>query len=330
MNFLLKYKNIDVLKIDLLIYPEGLQVLDFVVVNKSLLPIGLKPFLNVKYDKIMKSYLLTEWLMKRSIPDYRINIDDFVLSMHHLPRHLFGRMNGYQHTASLLSYMSSGFDHYILTPEKQEIIYFGKQDGRFINLYNLLPKSEYENKNPKSTQRINDYIYKQAAKAYSYDGCFPTDSFTIPSGLPSWWKYRNNRKILIQKCDREYDKKRAKELIALLNNNGIPGKREFDGTYMMTDLSSISEYDITWLGEFVPYLNEIDKEVHLQLRIIIEVFGFGGILEQLSFISKEMSKQGFDIGMYEMGIASQFSLGSDNSRVDSAHLQNVALPIVIL
>ncbi len=185
--------------------------------------------------------------MKRSIPDYRNNIDDFVLSIHQLPRHLFGRMNGYQHTAALLSYMASGFDHYILTPEKQEIIYFGKQDGRFISLYNLLPKSEYENKELKSTQSINNYIYKQVSKAYSYDGCFPTDSFTIPSGVPSWWEYRNDRKILIQKCDREYDKNRAKALITLLDSYKIPGERTFNGTYMITDFIYISKYEVTWL-----------------------------------------------------------------------------------
>lgn len=314
MKFLLNYKNIEVLNIDLLLYPEGLQVLDFVVLNKNLLPIGLKPFLDVKYDAMMQSYLLTEWLMKRSIPDYRNNIDDFVLSIHQLPRHLFGRMNGYQHTAALLSYMASGFDHYILTPEKQEIIYFGKQDGRFISLYNLLPKSEYENKELKPTQSINDYIYKQVSKAYSYDGCFPTDSFTIPSGVPSWWEYRNDRKILIQKCDREYDKNRAKALITLLDSYKIPGERTLDGTYMITDLYDISKYEVTWLGEFNPYLKDADK-VHIQLKIIIEEFGFGNILDQLSPISKEMRKQGFDIGMQEMGIV---------------HTQKEAFPIIIL
>lgn len=314
MKFLLKYKNIEVLKIDLLLYPEGLQVLDFWVLNKNMLPIGLKPFLDVIYDKMMQSYLLTEWLMKRSIPDYRNNIDDFVLSIHQLPRHLFGRMNGYQHTAALLSYMASGFDHYILTPEKQEIIYFGKQDGRFISLYNLLPKSEYENKELKSTQSINNYIYKQVSKAYSYDGCFPTDSFTIPSGVPSWWKYRNDRKILIQKCDREYDKNRAKALITLLDSYKIPGERTFNGTYMITDFIYISKYEVTWLGEFIPYLKEADKS-HIQLKIIIEEFGFGNILDQLLPISKEMRKQGFDIGMQEMGIV---------------HTQKEAFPIIIL
>lgn len=314
MKFLLKYKNIEVLKIDLSLYPEGLQVLDFVVLNKNQLPIGLKPFLDVKYDTMMQSYLLTEWLMKRSIPDYRNNIDDFVLSIHQLPRHLFGRMNGYQHTAALLSYMASGFDHYILTPEKQEIIYFGKQDGRFINLYNLLPKSEYKNKELKPTQSINDYIYKQVSKAYSYDGCFPTDSFTIPSGVPSWWEYRNDRKILIQKCDREYDKNRAKALITLLNSYKIPGERTFDGTYMITDLNDISKYEVTWLGEFIPYLKDADK-VHIQLKSIIEEFRFGDILDQLLPISKEMRKQGFDIGIQEMGIV---------------HTQKEAFPIIIL
>lgn len=314
MKFLLKYKNIEVLKIDLLLYPEGLQVLDFWVLNKNMLPIGLKPFLDVTYDKMMQSYLLTEWLMKRSIPDYRNNIDDFVLSIHQLPRHLFGRMNGYQHTAALLSYMASGFDHYILTPEKQEIIYFGKQDGRFISLYNLLPKSEYENKELKSTQSINNYIYKQVSKAYSYDGCFPTDSFTIPSGVPSWWEYRNDRKILIQKCDREYDKNRAKALITLLDSYKIPGERTFNGTYMITDFIYISKYEVTWLGEFIPYLKEADKS-HIQLKIIIEEFGFGNILDQLLPISKEMRKQGFDIGMQEMGIV---------------HTQKEAFPIIIL
>lgn len=314
MKFLLKYKNIEVLKIDLLLYPEGLQVLDFWVLNKNMLPIGLKPFLDVIYDKMMQSYLLTEWLMKRSIPDYRNNIDDFVLSIHQLPRHLFGRMNGYQHTAALLSYMASGFDHYILTPEKQEIIYFGKQDGRFISLYNLLPKSEYENKELKSTQSINNYIYKQVSKAYSYDGCFPTDSFTIPSGVPSWWEYRNDRKILIQKCDREYDKNRAKALITLLDSYKIPGERTFNGTYMITDFIYISKYEVTWLGEFIPYLKEADKS-HIQLKIIIEEFGFGNILDQLLPISKEMRKQGFDIGMQEMGIV---------------HTQKEAFPIIIL
>ena len=314
MKFLLKYKNIEVLKIDLLLYPEGLQVLDFWVLNKNMLPIGLKPFLDVIYDKMMQSYLLTEWLMKRSIPDYRNNIDDFVLSIHQLPRHLFGRMNGYQHTAALLSYMASGFDHYILTPEKQEIIYFGKQDGRFISLYNLLPKSEYENKELKSTQSINNYIYKQVSKAYSYDGCFPTDSFTIPSGVPSWWEYRNDRKILIQKCDREYDKNRAKALISLMDISKIPGERTFNGTYMITDFIYISKYEVTWLGEFIPYLKEADKS-HIQLKIIIEEFGFGNILDQLLPISKEMRKQGFDIGMQEMGIV---------------HTQKEAFPIIIL
>lgn len=314
MKFLLKYKNIEVLKIDLSLYPEGLQVLDFVVLNKNQLPIGLKPFLDVKYDTMMQSYLLTEWLMKRSIPDYRNNIDDFVLSIHQLPRHLFGRMNGYQHTAALLSYMASGFDHYILTPEKQEIIYFGKQDGRFINLYNLLPKSEYKNKELKPTQSINDYIYKQVSKAYSYDGYFPTDSFTIPSGVPSWWEYRNDRKILIQKCDREYDKNRAKALITLLNSYKIPGERTFDGTYMITDLNDISKYEVTWLGEFIPYLKDADK-VHIQLKSIIDEFRFGDILDQLLPISKEMRKQGFDIGIQEMGIV---------------HTQKEAFPIIIL
>lgn len=49
MKFTLKYKNIDVLKMELSLYPEGIQVLDFIVINENLLPMGLTPFLHTSH-----------------------------------------------------------------------------------------------------------------------------------------------------------------------------------------------------------------------------------------------------------------------------------------
>lgn len=314
MNFILKYKNTNVLKMKLLLYPEGIQVFDFTVLNEDLLPIGLRPFLDASYDKMLQSYLLTEWLMKRSIPDYRINIDEFVLSIHQLPKHLFGRMNGYQHTAALLSYMSSGFDHYILTPEKQEILYLGKQDSRFINLYNLVPKDGYMSSERKTTQNINEYLYKRVHQAYSYDGCFPTDSFTIPSGLPSWWENNNNRKLFIQKCKRDKDRMKAAKMLDILNYYQVTGERSFNESFLVTEFSGISNCDVTWLGEFVPYLKNT-APIKKQLKKMITKIKNKDILGQLFVVEEEMKKQGYDISLWEMGIA---------------HRNDFALPVVIL
>lgn len=313
MKFILKYKNISVIKMDLLLYPEGIQVLDFTILNEHLLPMGLKPFL-LDHDKMMQSYLLSEWLMKRSIPDYRTNIDDFVLSIHHLQKHLFGRMNGYQHTAALLAYLSSGFDHYTLTPEKREIIYLGKQDGRFINLYYLEPKVDYILDDYEISQSINKYLYKPINQAYQYTGYFPTESFTIPSELPSWWERSNDNKILIQECDRLKDKQRAKELLSLLDNHDIHGTREFNGAYFMTDFTNISDYDVTWLGEFVPYLTD-STQIQEQLEILVIGRNCRDVIKQLFSMEKYMKEKGYDIGIYEMGVACN---------------KNSFLPIIIL
>ena len=314
MKFTLKYKNIDVLKMELSLYPEGIHVLHFILINENLLPMGLTPFFHTSHDKTMQSYLLSEWLMKRSIPDYRINIDDFVLSIHHLQRHLFGRMSGYQHTAALLSYFSSGFDHYTIEPEKRELIYFGKQDGRFINLYNLEPRGQHITNEWNMDQTINEYLYKQVDQTYPYMGCFPTESFTIPSAMPSWWQKSKDQKLLIQKCDSTNDKRRAKILLGLLNDNGITGKREFDGTYFVTDFTDISEYDVTWLGELIPYIND-SSQIRNQLELIIAGEENSHVVKHLFLLDEKMKTQGYDIGINEMGIA---------------HGQNNLLPIVIL
>lgn len=314
MKFLLRYKNIDVIQIDLLLYPEGVQVLDFIVQNEDMLPLGLKPFLKGTYDKITQSYLLTEWLMQRSIPDYRRNIDDFVLSVHHLPKHLFGRMNGYQHTAALLSYMSSGFDHYILTPVQREIIYLGKQDGRFINLYNLEPKNDSDKEVYNVTPDINEYIYKDVNIPYNYQSCFPTDSFTIPSELPSWWNIQEQTKVFIQKCESEKDKKRAESLLKILEDFGIFGKRMFDGVCVKTKFSGLENYDVTWLGEFIPYFTQ-EASVKVQVERRLNNQMQKEVLKKLFIIELKMKEQGYTIGMFELGIACK---------------EENALPIIIL
>ena len=129
MKMILKYGAIDVLCMEMDIFSEGIQISKAEVLNKENLPAGLKPAFSDKCMALDASYYLEKWLLGRSIPDYRQNIDNFVLSLHHLPYHLFGRMNGYQHTAAVLSYFTSYFDQYYITPQKDELICFANIDS---------------------------------------------------------------------------------------------------------------------------------------------------------------------------------------------------------
>lgn len=200
MKMVLKYKNLDVVDMDMSIFPEGIQVSKIKVINKEKLSSGLKPaFFEEVYQNA--EVFLETWLMARAIPDYRQNTDEFVLSLHHLPRHLFGRMNGYQHTAAALSYFASYFDQYYITPIKEELICFANIDSRFKNLYFLKPADLQNHKIltnfqqykdfGKNVQEIQDdvdeYLKRRIDTIYNYKGFFPTMSFTIPSVMPSWW-----------------------------------------------------------------------------------------------------------------------------------------------
>ena len=120
MNLRMLYHDEPVMEMTILSNPADIIVTSWEVINPTLLPEGLKPAFDKTKDHNMQMVALTQWMNQRAIPNYRINLDDCILSLHHLPRHLFGRMHRYQHTAALLSHFASGFDDYIITPKTVE------------------------------------------------------------------------------------------------------------------------------------------------------------------------------------------------------------------
>ena len=133
------YREESVMDISVIDSPGEFIVQSWNILCPDLLPEELKPaFTHTEYKGLQQN-ILDQWINQRAIPDYRENIDDCLLSLYHLPYHLFGRMYRYQHTAALLSYFASGFDDYVLSPTKTEIICYAPIDPRLINLYRLRP-----------------------------------------------------------------------------------------------------------------------------------------------------------------------------------------------
>ena len=245
------YREDPVMDISVIDSPGEFIVQSWNILCPDLLPEELKPAFAYTEYKGLQQNTLDQWINQRAIPDYRENIDDCLLSLYHLPYHLFGRMYRYQHTAALLSHFASGFDDYVLSLTKTEIICYAPIDPRLINLYRLRPieKDEWYMRKQNPVCAADECLKKRIDIPIPYENqCIPSISYTIPSSVPSWLERGTKGLVLKQKLS-EWNqgelRNRAEFLIEYGEKHAFAGKRCLSDNQFCTDFSDISECDET-------------------------------------------------------------------------------------
>lgn len=275
-----------VMRIEITLTESFLFVIDYAIIEPAKLPVGLKRICNV--DRIKGCDILTQWLINRCIPDYRIGLDEFCFHLYHLNQAYFGRMYGHQLTGAMLSYFSSGFDDYLLAPYRINTICHVLTEPQFWNLYQLLPLSDrYNKENEKSFENVFD-----SKDLVKYNGFWKTNVFTIPSRFPSWW----SGKKLIQKYDDEY-RDSVMNFHNIANQVELAGERSIEEGKLITDFSKYEEIEVTWFGEYIQFA-KTEKDIK---NMIIEDFG-DMIAEKIYNILDIMKKKEYQVAIYEIGM----------------------------
>lgn len=303
------YGKEPVMDISVIDSPGEFIVQSWNILCPDLLPEELKPaFTHTEYKGLQQN-ILGQWINQRAMPDYRENIDDCLLSLYHLPHHLFGRMYRYQHTAALLSHFASGFDHYVLSPTKTEIICYAPIDPRLINLYRLRPVKEDELHLRKQTPACmaDECLKKRIDIPIPYENqCIPSISYTIPSSVPSWWE-RGTKGLVLKQELPEWNggelRNRAEFLIEYGERYAFAGKRYLSDNQFCTDFSDIPEHDVSFLQSFLSYMKPYG-DFWEQFKILTPEYAHPSIqpIGELIEIAKEKS---VSISPAEIGIACQ-------------------------
>lgn len=166
------------------------------------------PFLrdkSVDPDKIkaeIKGLLMT-WFSLRSIPNSRINLDNFIMNLFGMRYNECGRMYGFQNLAAMLAYYISAEDEYFLTPERHEFVYVGDVYTELPDLF-LWEPADYkkirdikDKPDPELRKYLltDPYVYKKL-EPYKFEGCYPTMDFTIREERISYYDENKRKNIL--------------------------------------------------------------------------------------------------------------------------------------
>lgn len=303
------YREDPVMDISVIDSPGEFIVQSWNILCPDLLPEELKPAFAYTEYKGLQQNTLDQWINQRAIPDYRENIDDCLLSLYHLPYHLFGRMYRYQHTAALLPHFASGFDDYVLSLTKTEIICYAPIDPRLINLYRLRPieKDEWYMRKQNPVCAADECLKKRIDIPIPYENqCIPSISYTIPSSVPSWLERGTKGLVLKQKLS-EWNqgelRNRAEFLIEYGEKHAFAGKRCLSDNQFCTDFSDISECDVSFLQSFLPYMKPCE-DFWEQLKTLIPEY-VHPVIQPISKLMKTAKEKNISISPAEIGIACQ-------------------------
>ena len=134
------YNNKTILIFDLDMSVYGFAVFNANILYQDNLPLSIQ--CGIKKGRDINQ-LLHYWLENRTIPDYRIDLDELMCNEFNIPMYKMGRMCYTQHTAAFLHGWTSFFDEYSVEVQSKELLTYVLEDPCFWNLYMLLPKSEH-------------------------------------------------------------------------------------------------------------------------------------------------------------------------------------------
>ena len=192
MRMLLLHQDIAVAKAVVDIHCSFFDVREVSVFKRQELP---NVFLRKLSADTTPEECLTEWLLKRQIPNNRYNLDHVISSFLKLKKNLFGRLYGYQLIPAFLSGFASKDDHYVLVPETKGVFFCGLSDERIPNLYFLEPEQflndlcnlrQVQNRTEHGLY-INPYdrILLGDKTGSTPTGMFASFSYTITDRIPS-------------------------------------------------------------------------------------------------------------------------------------------------
>ena len=271
-------------------YACGLLVKSLSVINGHLLPPALIPI--QKLDDGQQTAVVSRWLSSRTMPDYRINLDQLLLSLYRYPQFRFGRMHPYKYTVAALSYFRSGFDDYLVTPLHAETICHVYEDPRLWNLYTWVPAPDdgVFTENPEIRAILSDSDERPGE--YIFNGCFRTASLTIPSGRPSWWDGTK----LIQRIQDQNDRRDALRFQRLADNCDACGKRTVTDRYFITEFTVPIE--VTFFADLLLFP---DENIKNNRYIRDTLFGSGGY-ERLKYFLSNAVQENLSLSINEVGI----------------------------
>ena len=285
---ILKKADSDVLKIHTLIRLSDLIVIGYEVIDETLLPEALR-FIKMM-DKYLACKVIEMWLLHRSISMYRPDIDHIICTLLGADEFRFGRMSCRKHIVNLFSYYASGFDDYIITPEKERYFNFSIEEQKLLGIWGLRPWTGRIEDDPDVTDLIasgnkNHIFFK--------NGCIATRDLTIYSTLPSWWDgndlHQNVPEHLLEKILGGYTKYGTKS-IELCNNEVILRFKEGE--------------TVTWFHDIEIGVPEYDNRFEIACETAKKVYGYEAA-SAICFAVRELKNTWWKNGSGSIGLTSE-------------------------
>lgn len=242
MKCYLKYKNLKVLEFELIPCINSVLTTKTKILCSEAIPLPLKDIVEGK----QLDGALMNWLSRRKIPNSRFELDDMFIKLYELPEHQYGRMFEYQYVALLLSHYTSEFDNYYIDVDDVDFLFFGYQDPHFIRLYIYGPYKDLIKKD--NSNEIDNFIKNNYQTSVMN---FKTNALTIPSSKPSWWEYKNDKKILYQRISSEKTKQEAQIFKRIINKYYPELNISINDDLLAIDYSKYINIDSYWLIDFL-------------------------------------------------------------------------------
>lgn len=248
-----KISKKEIIIFDLIIYPYDLVISNIYCFFEDV-PEPFSYIKNLSSEKQIQ--ILEAWLKNRAVPNFRNDIDDYLLNRYSLKhKYAFGRMYETQYLASLLSYFISFADDFYVTPLQDEVISFFNIDSRFSNIY--LWKSDnfdfniYDNINLDYTFNHNISKGLNVSNNRFWD-ITPTD--TLHTQAASFcFKEINTNHIYINQNLSHLNEKQQQFYINYLKSSGLAVSLNLEHI----NIGFINIIEIVWIRDIILFLKDI-------------------------------------------------------------------------
>ena len=248
MKAYLQKGNKKVATINIIFGLEYINFFDIKLYNE--IPYSWKNIANSSQTELEQ--FVSNWFEYRTVHPYRENIDAYIQDLLNIWHPGYGRMYDFRHIPALLSCFVSAFDDYVLIPENDKHLYFGREDGRVTKIYTWSETGIQHLRNTVNTPNdcIESLLNKRIDKNSKRD--MYSFSTTIHSKKPSFIRKNNERIYLMQKLS---DHQNDHEIKVIKTISDLYFPCNISKNYLKIDISEIYQHGtVTWLSEYLPYI----------------------------------------------------------------------------
>ena len=285
MNVFLRYKDENVAKFTLSVHTGWFDVSGLKIIKKSNMPLSWNLVEKETDEKILLPFL-HNWISQRVLPDYRHDLDSYImkkLDIHHTGA---GRMYGYQYITSMLSYFISPFDDFTIVPEKKEILFWGLEDETLRGVYELDASGGFRDYplTMEKAWKLYNSIHSQYVSEVTYENnkiCLKQQLYAPPED----WAYFKKTSILTKEW----------RFHPILQDKTA-----------ITDITKIYDNgNVVWLQEFVPLLeqgNTVREQIKNFARRVFKNESSAEVVDDIFSVHNETKSRNRELSLSECGI----------------------------